>query len=210
MPFVPDASPMLDWITADPGGALVKIIGAIAIVAMSIAVWIQLDKRTRANGGGVLAGGVLGVGIGLLVVSLIPGLFPFEIGITVLFLAFVVLYRPDVVVRATGGPRKEWMALHEGRELAVLVWERGGPRAARSDAEIQSRLAGLSKLETPATREYLSLVRQTLFSDPGDPALDSARAQLAAADAALRESLGVRPVWERSLERRARGEAPAE
>ncbi|HEY3334393.1 MAG TPA: hypothetical protein VGK16_04075 [Candidatus Limnocylindrales bacterium] len=201
---------MLDWIDPDPARALVKLVAAVAIIAMAIAVWIQLDKRTRANGGGVLAGGVVGVGVALLIVSLIPGLLPFEVGLAVLVAAFVFLYRPDVVVRMTGGPRKEWSALHEGRELAVLVRERGGPRAARSDAEIQARLAGLSKLDTPLTREYLSLVRQTLFSDPGDPALDAARAQLAAADAALRESLGVRPIWERSLERRARGEAPVE
>ena len=201
---------MLDWITADPGGAIIKVIGAVAIVGVGIALWTQLDKRTRAYGGGVLAGAAVAVGIALLIVSLIPGLFSFEFGIMVLVAAFFALYRPDVVVKATGGPRKEWDALREGRELGVLVWERGGPRAARSDAEIQARLAGLSKFETPATREYLSLVRQTLFSDPSDPALDSARAQLAAADAALRESLRVRPTWERSLERRARGEAPVE
>jgi len=201
---------MLDWIASDPGGALIRVVAAIAIVAMAIAVWVQLDRRTRSFGGGVIAGAVVAVGLALLIVSLIPGLFSFEFGIMVLVAAFFALYRPDVVVKATGGPRKEWDALREGRELGVLVWERGGPRAARSDAEIQARLAGLSKFETPATREYLSLVRQTLFSDPSDPALDSARAQLAAADAALRESLRVRPTWERSLERRARGEAPVE
>jgi hypothetical protein len=201
---------MLDWIAADPAGALIRVIGAVAIVGMGILLWVQLEKRTRANGGGLLAGAAVAAGIALLIVSLIPGLFSFELGIMVLIAAFFALYRPDVVVKATGGPRKEWDALREGRELGVLVRERGGPRAARSDAEIQARLAGLSKLETPATSEYLSLVRQTLFSDPADPALDAARAQLAAADAALRESLGVRPAWERALERRARGEAPVE
>src|SRR3954451_15993671 len=174
---------MLDWLDPDPVHAIVKIVGTIAIVGMGIAVWFQLDRRTRAHGGGVIAGVLVAAGITMLVLSLIPGLFSFEIGITVLFLAFVFLYRPDVVVRASGGPRKEWRALREGRELAVLVAERGGPRAARSDAEIQTRLAGLRRYETPATREYLSLVRQTVFSDPTDPALDKARAQLAAADA---------------------------
>jgi len=201
---------MLDWIDPDPADALIKIVGAIAIVGLGIAVWFQLNIRVRANGGGVRAGIVVGVGIALLLASLIPGLFAFEVGLAVLVGAFVFLYRPDIVVRLTGGPSKEWQALHEGRELAVLVAERGGPREARGDAEIAARIAGLSKLETPTTRDYLSLVRQTLFADPSDPALDSARAQLAAADAALRASLGARPAWERSLERRARGEAPAE
>ena len=207
---MPDALSMLDWIASDPAGALIRVVAAIAIVGMGIAVWFQLDRRTRSFGGGLIAGAVVAVGLALLIVSLIPGLLPFEFGIAVLIAAFVFLYRPDVVVRFTGGPRKEWDALREGRELGVLVGERGGPRAARSDAEIQSRLAGLSRYETPATLEYLSLVRQTLFSDPADPALDDARSQLAAADAVLRESLRVRPNWERSLERRARGEAPIE
>lgn len=201
---------MLDWIDPDPGAALLKIGGAVAIVAMAIAVWFQLDKRTRSHGGGRAAGVVVAVGIALLIASLIPGLFSLELGLLVLVAAFIALYRPDLVVRFTGGPRKEWLALQEGRELAVLVAERGGPRAAKGDAEISARVAGLARLETPATRDYLSLVRQTLFSDPSDTALDAARAQLAEADAALRARLGVRPTWERALERRARGEAPAE
>ena len=201
---------MLDWLDPNPLLAVGKIVAAVAIVGVAIAVWSQLYTRVKANGGRPLAGVVVAVGIVLLLLALVPGLFSMEVGLAVLVGAFVFLYRPDVVVRLTGGPRKEWLALHEGRELAVLVAERGGPAIARSDAEIQTRVAGLSRLETPATRDYLSLVRQTLFSDPADPALDGARAQLAAADADLRASLGARPVWERPLERRARGEAPAE
>jgi hypothetical protein len=201
---------MLSWIDPDPASALLKIAGAIAIVGVGIAVWFQMEKRTRAYGGGRAAGVLVAAGIVLLVLALVPGLFSLEIGLVVLVLAFVFLYRPDLVVRYSGGPRKEWEALREGRELAVLVAERGGPRAARGDAEIAARVAGLSRLETPATSNYLSLVRQTLFADPADPALDGARAQLAEADAALRAQLGVRPTWERALERRARGEAPAE
>jgi hypothetical protein len=201
---------MLDWLDPDPVQAIVKVVAAVAIVAMGIAVWFQLDRRTRAHGGGVVAGILVAAGIAMLVVSLIPGLFSFEVGLGVLFLAFVVLYRPDVVVRASGGPRKEWAALHEGRELAVLVAERGGPKVAQSDAEIQARLAGLSKLETPATSAYLAAVRETLFADPADAPMDGARDRLAAEDARLRAVLRVRPAWERSLERRARGEAPVE
>ena len=175
---------------------------------LAIKVWFELNIRVRRYGGGSIAGIVVGVGLALLIVSLIPGLFPLEVGLGVLVAAFVFLYRPDVVVRFTGGPRKEWAALQEGRELAVLVAERGGPRAASGDAEIQARLAGLSSLEAPTTHEYLGLVRQTLLADPDAPGASEAQAQLAAADASLRAAIGVRPVWEKGLEARARGEAP--
>lgn len=201
---------MLDWLGTDPTTAIGRIFIAIVIVGIAIKVWFELNIRVRRYGGGPIAGIVVGAGLALLIVSLIPGLFPLEVGLGVLVAAFVFLYRPDLVVRLTGGPRKDWAALHSGRELAVLVAERGGPRAAAGDAEIQSRLAGLSALETPATSRYLGLVRQTLLSDPDDPALDEARADLAAADAALRDAIGVRPTWERALERRARGETPAD
>lgn len=207
---MPDAWSMLDWLGTDPTTAIVRIVMALVIVGVAIKVWFELNIRIRRHGGGPLAGVVVGVGLALLIVSLIPGLFPMEVGLGVLVVAFVFLYRPDLVVKFTGGPRKEWAALQEGRELAVLVAERGGPRAAAGDAEIQARLAGLSALESPATSRYLGLVRQTLLADPGDPALDQARADLATADASLREAIGVRPVWEKGLEARARGEAPAD
>ena len=201
---------MLDIIGGDPGTILFRVVIAIVVVAVAILVWVQLNLRVRQFGGGRLAGAAMAVGLGLLIVSLIPGLFPFEVGITILVAAFVVLYRPDVVVRVTGGETKEFQALHEGRELAVLVAERGGPRAASGDPEIQARLSGLSKLETPTTAGYLALVRETLLADPDEPGAADARNRLAAADAELRRSIGVRPIWERSLEARARGEAPAE
>jgi hypothetical protein len=197
---------MLDWLDPNPAAALLKIAGFVAIVGVAIAVWFQLWTRVKRYGGRPLGGVLLAAGLVLLILALIPGLFSFQVGIAVLVAAFFFIYRPDVVVKLSGGPRKEWEALRAGRELFVLVAERGGPRAARGDPEISAKLAALSSLETPATADYLSLVRQTLFADPSDPALDAARAQLAAADAALRESLGARPVWERELERRAAGE----
>jgi hypothetical protein len=201
---------MLDAIDPDPAAALFKVAVAVVIVALAIAVWTQLDTRVRSYGGGLAASVVVGIGLALLIASLIPGLFPFEVGLGVLVAAFLFIYRPDVVVRVTGGPRREWSALREGRELAVLVAERGGPRSATADPEIHSRLAGLSSLETASTREYLGLVRETLLADPDAPGIEEARSRLAAADAALRASLRARPTWERSLERRARGEPPVE
>lgn len=202
---------MLDWIDPNPGAALLKIAGFAAIVGLAIAAWFQLWTRVKRYGGRPMGGVLLAAGLALLILALIPGLFSFEVGIIVLIVAFFFIYRPDVVVKLSGGPRKEWEALRAGRELFVLVAERGGPRAAKGDAEISAKVAGLAAFETPATRDYLSLVRQTLFADPADSALDAARAQLADADAALRESLGARPIWEREFERRLRGEeAPAE
>ncbi|HEX5826479.1 MAG TPA: hypothetical protein VFY23_03090 [Candidatus Limnocylindrales bacterium] len=198
---------MLDWLDPNPAAALLKIAGFVAVVGVAIAAWFQLWTRVKRYGSRPLGGVLLAAGLVLLILALIPGLFTFEVGIVVLVAAFFFIYRPDVVVKLSGGPRREWEALRAGRELFVLVAERGGPRAAREDPEISAKLAALSSLETPATRDYLSLVRQTLFADPSDPALDSARGQLAAADAALRGSLGERPVWEREYERRARGEA---
>ena len=201
---------MVDLLGTDPTTAIVRIGIAIVIVGVAIKVWFELNIRVRRHGGGPLAGVVVGVGLALLIVSLIPGLFPLEVGLGVLVAAFVFLYRPDLVVKLTGGPRKEWAALLEGRELAVLVAERGGPRAAAADAEIQARLAGLSSLDTPVTHDYLALVRESLLADPDAPGTAEVQAQLAAADASLRASIGVRPVWEKSLEARARGEAPAD
>jgi len=116
---------MLDWIASDPAGALIRVVGAVAIVGMGIAVWFQLDRRTRSFGGGLIAGAVVAVGLALLIVSLIPGLLPFEFGIVVLVAAFVFLYRPDVVVRFTGGPRKEWAALRSYPGAYVLSVENG-------------------------------------------------------------------------------------
>ena len=202
---------MLDIIGGDPGTILVRIVIAIVIVAVAILVWVQLNLRVRQFGGGRLAGAAMAVGLGLLIVSLIPGLFPFEVGITILVAAFVVLYRPDVVVRVTGGETKEFQALHEGRELAVLVAERGGPRAASGDPEIQARLSGLIEArDADDGRRTWRLVRETLLADADEPGAAAASDRLAAADADLRRAIGVRPIWERSLEARARGEAPAE
>ncbi len=189
---------------------MLKIVGAIVIVVGAIKVWFELNVRTQANGGGRVAGALVAVGLVFLLVSLLPGLLPFEIGISVLVVAFVFIYRPDIVVRVSGGPRKEWSALHEGRELAVVVAERGGPKIAAGDAEISARVAGLSAFETPLTSRYLALVRRTILADPDNVSLAGARAELAEADAELRASLGARPVWERPLERRARGEVPIE
>src|SRR5690349_23194124 len=76
---VPDSCRVLSWIDPTPEGALLKIGGAVLIVAMAIAVWFQMNRRIRAYGGGLIGGVVVAVGIVLLILSLIPGLFAFEV-----------------------------------------------------------------------------------------------------------------------------------
>ena len=155
-------------------------------------MWFQLNvPRPRERWRGA-ARKVVGVGIALLLASLIPGLFAFEVGLAVLVGAFVFLYRPDIVVRITGGPSKEWQALHDGRRA-------GGPRRRsgraaggsqrRGDRGAHRRPVGARDARD---RDYLSLVRQTLFADPSDPRPGLGPCAAAAADAALRASLGAR------------------
>ena len=138
----------------------------------AIAVWFQLDRRTRSFGGGLIAGrgGRGGARAADRVAD--PGPAP----VRVRHRRAGRRVRVPLPARRRGAVHgragKEWAALREGRELASSSAERGGPRAARSDAEIAVPAGWPVRVETPATRDYLSLVRQTLFADPADPALD--------------------------------------
>lgn len=201
---------MLDLIDPDPGQALLKIALTVAVVVVGIMLWLKLSQRVRRHGGATLATIVTGVGIVALLVALYPQLIPFDIGLIVLIFALIVIYRPDQVVKATGGPRIEWRALREGRELQLLVARRGNPSLARRNPEIHDRFEALGTLEAPATAEYIGLLRETLFADPEAPETEDRQARLAEADAALRVVLGEPPVWERELAARERNEAPAE
>lgn len=197
---------MLDAIDPDPQQALLKIVLAVVVVGGGILVWTRLAGRIRRLGGGRAAEAVVGVAVAVLLAALYPELLPFDLGLLLLIAALILIYRPEQVIRMTGGPRPEWLVLREGRELALLVRERGGPEAAARDPEVHERLAALDALERPSTAEYLRLVRATLLADPAAPGQAEVRARLAEADAALRASLGARPAWERELEARARGE----
>jgi hypothetical protein len=194
---------MLDLIDPDPMGALLKIALAIGVVVMAIVLWFQLLHRSRRFGGGTLAAVVMLAAVVALLVAITPNLLPFEIGIFVLILGLMAIYRPEQVVKVTGGPSLRYRALQQGRELQLLVRERGGWSVAGRNEEVQERVHGLSALEGPGTQRYLGLLRETLFADPTAPGVAARLDELAEADAELRESLRARPMFERELERRA-------
>jgi hypothetical protein len=194
---------MLDFIDPDPGGALLKIALAAGVVVMAVVLWFQLLHRSRRFGGGNLAAVVMLAAVVALLVAITPNLLPFEIGIFVLLLGLMAIYRPEQVVKATGGPSLRYRALQQGRELQLLVRERGGWSVAGRNEEVQARVEGLAALEGPGTERYLELLRETLFADPTAPGVAARLEELAAADAELRASLRARPMFERELERRA-------
>jgi hypothetical protein len=200
---------MLDFIDPDPGQALLKIAVGLLVVVLSVLLWRELQHRSRRSGGGNLAAAAMAAAVVGLMVA-ISNALPMEIGIVVLFLSLFAIYRPEQVVKVTGGPRLEWRALREGRELQLLVKERGGPSLAKRNPEVQERFEALSSLEGPGTERYIGLLRETLLADPAAPGMEAKLAELAEADAALRVAIGARPNWEKELERRAAEGAPAE
>ncbi len=200
---------MLDFIDPDPGLAVLKVALSIGLVVLAVVFWRELQHRSRRYGGGNLAAVVLALAVIALLVA-IGNVIPMDIGLVVLIASLLAIYRPEQVVKATGGPRLEWRALREGRELQLLVRERGGPSLAKRNPEVQERFEALSALEGPSTLAYIGLLRATLLEDPTAPGMDAKRAELAEADAALRAAIGARPTWEKELERRAATGAPAE
>jgi len=200
---------MLDFINPDPGQALLTLVGAIVLVVLAVALWTQLQHRSRRNGGGNLAAAAMALAVAGLLVA-ISNALPIDIRILVLILSLFAIYRPEQVVKVTGGPRLEWRALREGRELQLLVKERGGPSLAKRNPEVQERFEALSELEGPGTEAYIGLLRATLLEDPEAPGMDEKLAELAEADAGLRAAIGARPTWEKDLERRAAEGPPVE
>jgi hypothetical protein len=201
---------MLDFIDPDPLQALLKIAGAVAVVVMAVVLWFQLLHRSRRFGGGPIAAAIMAAAVVALLVAIAPNLMPFDIGIFVLILSLMAIYRPDQVVKLTGGPSLAYRALHEGRELQLLVRERGGWSVARRNEEVMARVEGLAAFEGPGTERYISLLRETVVADPEAPGIAEKAADLAEADAELRASLKARPMFERDLAKRAAAlEGPA-
>lgn len=193
---------MFDGWTLDPEHLLVATGVGIAAVVLFYFLWGEMRHRARRYGGDDRAAVIMLGAVALLLVTLWPNLFPMEVGLIVLVVALGSIYRPDLVVKALGGPNMRWRALHAGRELQVVVAERGGPLAAADDPEIAERLTALADLESPETVEYLDLLRQVVLAGPEAPGVSLKRARLDEADAALRATLRARPTWERALERR--------
>ena len=217
---------MLPDVAADPAAFALRIAFAAAIVAVAIALWFRLMVRVHAHGGRPIAGVLVAAGIAAMLLAIVPGILSPELGFALLFGGFVILYRPDLVVRATGGPRIEWRALRAGRELVLLRSERDAEADAEADAEgeadaeagaarreaIRVAIDELATLEAPSTSAYLSAVRAVVTEEPGDDAASrsAARVRLDELDGELRASLGARPTWERELQRRAAGSAAAD
>lgn len=187
-------------------------VGLTALMAvLAVLLWRSLQQRSRRHGGGTLAAVIMAVAVVVLLISITPGVLPQDIALFVLIASALAIYKPAQIVKLTGGPNLRWRALREGRELQLLVKERGDPVLAARNPELKERYDALGALEGPGTETYIGLLRETLFADPAARGMAAKLEQLADADAALRASLGGRPTWERELERRAaEGPPPAD
>ncbi len=194
---------MLSFIDPDPVQALLKIGLGAGLMVLAVMLWFQLQHRSRRFGGGNLAAAAMAVAILALLVAIAPNVLPFDIGIFVLFIALIAIYRPEQVVKLTGGSSLRYRALREGRELALLVREHGGWSVARWNEEVKERVAGLDAFVGPGTERYIGLVRETVLADPDAPGIAGKLAELEAADAELRASLRAKPMFEKVLAKRA-------
>ncbi len=194
---------MLSFLDPDPMQALLKIALAVGVTALAIMLWFQLQHRSRRFGGGNIAAAIMALAVVALLVAIAPNLLPFDIGIFILFAGLLAIYRPDQVVKLTGGPSLRYRALREGRELALLVREHGGWSVARRNEEVMARVDGLDAFVGPGTERYIGLVRETVLADPEAPGVAARLSELEAADAELRASLKARPMFERDLAKRA-------
>lgn len=193
---------MLDELAIGDQNPLVLLLIAVGGAALLWILWGELRHRARRHGGDDRAAAVMFASVVAVLVTMAPGVVPFEFGLMVLGACVAAILRPDVIVKTLGGPNVRWRALREGRELQVLVAERGGPRAAAVDVEVAQRVAGLRDLEADTTSRYIGLLGEVLLADPGDAGAAAARERLDEADAELRASLRARPTWERALQRR--------
>ena len=181
--------------------ALYAVLG-MALAAVGVLFWLQLRGRVRQFGGGWQASAVMALAVVGLLVAIAPNLLPLAVGIVVLVPAILAIYRPEQVVKVTGGPSLAWRALREGRELRIRVRERGGWSVARRDEEVLARVDALPALSGPGTERYVALLQETLLQDPATPEGRARLAELEASEAELRASLKVRPAFEREFDRR--------
>ena len=185
--------------TIDPVRLFADLV--LAVVGIGIAAWLipRQRRRVRQFGGRPIAQAVVVAAVVALVIALQPDLVSVEVSLVLVILAVVVAFRPEDVVRLTGGPRIEWQALAEGTTLRQLVAVRVDRRAAQHYPDVRAHLARLGALESPTTMRYIELVRTTLFADPEGPGMSERLATLAVEEAKLRSSLGPRPAFEGGL-----------
>jgi hypothetical protein len=164
------------------------VIIAAVVVALAVGIWFQARNRLRARGGGWLPQAVVAVAIAAVLLVLGDSRIPFEASLPVLIIALIAIYQPDLVVRYTGGPRREWSLL---RDTHALDRE----RSTIGVEALAARLDALEAYRTPRTAAYLDAYR----ADPDDPRV----AELAAG---LRATFGARPLWDRAGPTTATGE----
>lgn len=195
-------APMPPIDMSNPVNVIILVALAVALAVMAVGLWNALRHRSRRYGGGTVAALVMALAVVTLIAA-VSNQLPLDIGMFLLIASLAAIYRPEQVVRLTGGASLRYRALQEGRELQLVVREHGGWAVARQNEEVKERVEGLAAFEGPGTERYVGLLRDTLLADPAAPGGAEKLAEVAAADAELRESLGARPMFERELEKRA-------
>jgi hypothetical protein len=193
---------MFEFLDPDPGQAALKLALLAGMAVLAVVLWRELVHRSRRHGGGLVAAAVMASAVVALVLGLAPGVLPVELQFLLLVAGVAAILRPEQVVKAAGGPSPAYRALREGRELQLLVRERGGWSVAGRNGEVRERLERLSEVSGPGTERYVTLLRRTLLADPSDPAVADGLGALGAEETRLRASLGARPMFERDLDRR--------
>jgi hypothetical protein len=186
-------------LSVDPARLLLDI--ALAVVGAALAVWLipRRVRRVRQYGGTPAAEAVTVAAILALAVALQADLMPLAASLVLLLVAVLVAFRPEHVVRLTGGPRVEWRALAEGTALQRLVATRSDRRSASHYPAVRERLARLDTASAPSTARYIELLHATLFSDPHGPGMSERLAALAVEESNLRRAVGPRPTFEGGL-----------
>ena len=183
----------------DPARLLADVALAVIGVALAALLIPRQLRRARQFGGRPAAEVVIIAAVVALVVSLQADLLPVETSFGLMIVAVVVAFRPEDVVRFTGGPRLEWRALAEGTALQQLVAVRVDRQAAQHYPDVREHLARLAETASPATDRYIELVRATLFADPDGPGMADRLAALAVEEGRLRRAVGPRPAFEGGL-----------
>jgi len=196
-PRMPDPWPMLTWLDPDPTRALVDAI--CLVLGVGLGVWLvpRQARLARQYGGRLVAVGITVIGTLCLLASLQPALVTTNSSVMLLIIGLAIAFRPEAIVRITGGPTPAWAALKAGTELQALLAEWPDREAARRNPGVVEALAALDAARDATTTAYVDAVCETAFSDAAAGGAGLSSAALAAAEARLRRSLWGRPSFER-------------
>lgn len=170
----------------------------LAVLGIGLVAWLlpRQVRTTRRLGGRLIAMGAVAAAVVLLGLSLQPAILPDNSGLLLTIMGVFIAFRPDSIVRLTGGPRPEWQALAEGTALQRAVARLGDRGSAADDPAIRAGLERLQAAGDPTTARYIELLEATLFSDPDGPAMAERLAALAVEEAALRGAVGPQPAFD--------------